>query len=96
MLILLKNSKILDTRFPCALCRIATFRLRIRPALKEIYDLFDEVENAASLYCKNNYDLKILGESNDSFCKTPIVDVWQVPEYISDFEYLSALNISGL
>ena len=25
-----------------------------------------------------------------------IEDVWQVPEYISDFEYPSALNIAGL
>ena len=40
--------------------------------------------------------MKILGENNVSFCKTLIEDVWQVPEYISDFEYSSALNIPGL
>ena len=51
--------------------------------------IFDEVENAAKF-------LKILGEKNCSFFNTLIVNVWQVPEYISDFEYPSALNIPGL
>ena len=51
--------------------------------------IFDEVENAAKF-------LKILGEKNYSFFNTLIVNVWQVPEYISDFEYPSALNIPGL
>ena len=40
--------------------------------------------------------MNILGENNDSFPKTLIEDLWQVPEYISDFEYPSALNIAGL
>ena len=40
--------------------------------------------------------MKILSENNHSFCKMLIEDVWQVPEYISDFEYPSALNIAGL
>ena len=51
--------------------------------------IFDEVENAAKF-------LKILGEKNYSFFNTLIVNVWQVPEYISDFESPSALNIPGL
>ena len=57
MLILLKSSKILGPRLPRALRKATTCGVKIRPAFKKIFDLFDEVENAARLYRKNNYDL---------------------------------------
>ena len=54
---LLKSSKILGPQPPCALRKIATSGVKIRHAFKKIYDLFAEVENAASFYRENNYDL---------------------------------------
>ena len=84
--------------FWCFFVLVKSYRKKIK-SLKLTNNLIytTTVENPASLYCENNYDfLKILVEKNYSFLNMLIVDVWQVPEYISDFEYPSALNITGL
>ena len=48
--------------------------------------MFHEVEDAASFYCENNYDLwKFLVELIIIFLKCFIVNVWQVSEYIFGF-----------
>ena len=39
------------------LCRISTSGVKNRPVLKKNSHLFHEIENAASLYCEDNYNL---------------------------------------
>ena len=67
--------------------RINTSRVKIRPIIKNLWNLFHKVEYVKSWYCENNYNLRKWLWPLIIFAKRSIPEVWQGSKYASGSEY---------